>query len=125
MGLAEEAEGVTDALGMTVGGGDRERIGAFGDERADVSEQAGTVDFAVRRAGHRDGDADAETEVGIAGRADVGAGFFGDALDVAQREQATQAVLGVDDEELVLADVFGEQAIGFGNRVFPQILLEN
>ena len=57
------------------------------------------------------------------GRADVGAGLFGDALDVAQGEKASQLVLGVDHEELVLADVVGELAVGGGDGILAEILL--
>lgn len=125
MGLAQHAERVADALGVAVGGGNREGVRAFVDKGADVRKEAGAVDFAFGRAGDRDGDADAETEVGIAGRADVGAGLFGDTLDVAEGEKASQLVLRVDHEELVLADVFGELAVGGGDRVLAEILLRD
>ena len=63
-----------------------------------------------------------EAELGIARGADVRAGFFGDALDVAQRKQTAQAVFVVDDEQFVDAEVFVEKLVGGGDGIFAEFL---
>jgi len=50
--------------------------------------------------------------MGVAGGLAAGLGLGGDALDVGGGDEAAEAVVGVDDEHLVDADVGGEEAVG-------------
>ncbi len=118
----KHADGITHTFGKTVGGGDGNGIDAFIDELADMAEDAVAVEFAVRLAVGGNGGAAHQAEVAVAGGFDRLLGLLLDALDVAEGEEAAEAVLFVDDQKFVDAEVLGEKFIGGFDRVFDDVL---
>jgi hypothetical protein len=97
---------------VAVGGGDGDGVNGLVHELADVGDDLLAVEFAAGLADGGDGGADDEAELGVAGGFAAGLGLAGDALDVGDGDQAAEAVLVVDDEHLVDADVLREKLVG-------------
>ncbi len=114
---ADEADGFADALAEAVGGGDGDDIDAAFHQGADVVDDTDVVELARRVAGGGDGGAADEAELGVAAGLERGGFFLGDALDVAEGEEAAEAVFVVDDQELVDAEVLVEELVGPGDRI--------
>ena len=119
--VAEHPDRVADTLGVTMGGGDRHHVEASVDESPDMTEDAIAIKFAEGIAGGGDGGAADETELRITGRLELGLALLGDLLHIAHGDEAVETILVVDHEELVDADVLGEELIREGDRVVTQL----
>ena len=104
-------------------GGDGDGVGTFVDELADVGNDAIFIERAVSLAVRRNGSATHEAEVAVAGGLDQLMRFFADALDIAQSEEASEAIVVIDDEQFVNAEVLGEKIVGGLDRVLAHFLL--
>ena len=80
-------------------GGDGDGVGTFVDELADVGDDTIFIQGAVSLAVRRNGSATHEAEVAVAGGLDQLMRFFADALDIAQSEEASEAIVVIDDEQ--------------------------
>ena len=89
-------------------------------KRADVSDDAVAVEFAGGRARGGDAGAAEEAEAVIARGLQLALPFLQDALDVADGEEAAELIVLIDDEQLVDADVLGEEAVGSRDRIVAE-----
>ncbi len=119
-GLVEEPDCITDATAVAVGGGDGDDIEAAFDEGADVVEDAVAVEFTEGVTGGGDGGAADEAVLAVSGGFELGVAFEGDTFDIAEGEEALEAVLVIDDEEFMDAGMFREEGIGGGDGVGPE-----
>jgi hypothetical protein len=110
-GPAHEPHHLADARRVPVGRRHGDRVDVLVDQVADVGKDGLPVEGAVGVALRREGCADDEPELGVAGRLAPGFDLAGDPLDVGRGDQAAQAVVPVDDEHLVDADV-GREELG-------------
>jgi hypothetical protein len=116
-GAADEFHHLADPGGVAVGGGDGDDVNGLVHELADVGDDFVAVEFAAGLADGGDGGADDEAELGVARGFAAGLGLAGDALDVGDGDQAAEAILVVDDEHLVDADILREKLVGGLDRV--------
>ena len=109
---SEETDGIADAFGETMGGGDCDGIDAFFDELGDVPDDAVGIKVAIVFAVGGDGGATAQAEEFVARRLNglLGLGF--DALDIAEGKEAAKAILVINDKELMDAEVLGKEIVG-------------
>jgi len=104
-----------------VRGGDGDDVRAALDQSADVRHDAFAVEFAVVVARGGDGCAAEQPEVIVARRPELREFLGGDALDVAQGEQAVEFVVIVHHQQFVDAGVVGEKLVGDGDWVGAEL----
>ncbi|OQB89931.1 MAG: hypothetical protein BWX86_02335 [Verrucomicrobia bacterium ADurb.Bin122] len=118
--VADDAHHVAHAGGVSVGGGDGDAVHGLGDELADLGDNAVAVEGAVGLADGGGGGATEEAECGIARGFAARFGLVHDALHVGAGDEALEAVLGIDDEHFVDADVVGEEFVGAADGVVAE-----
>ena len=104
-------------------GGDGDDVRATLDQCAYVRHDAFAVEFAVVVARGGDRCAAEQSEVIVARRSELREFLGGDALDVAQGEQAVEFVVIVYHQQFVDAGVVGEKLVSDGDRICAELAL--
>jgi len=120
-GFSEHSHRLADTFGKAMGGGYGNGVDTLVDQIADVPEDAVAVERTVLLAVGGDGGAADEAEMRVAGGLDRLLLLGLDSLDVGQGEESAQAVLVVDHEQLVNAEVLGEEFVRGLNRVLRNV----
>ena len=121
--MANSFYGLTNAKGMSVGGGYGDGVESAFHECLHMAQELNFVDGAIRFARSADGRAAKEAEFRISGRLGLQGTFLRDALDITEGEQSFQAIVRIHHEKFMDADVFGKKSIGSLDGIVPEIAL--
>ena len=102
---------------MSVCRGDGHAVHTAVDERTDMSDNPVAVDAAILVTDRGNGRTAEKSECRVAGRLQGRTGFLGNTLDVAESEQPLESILIVHHQQLVNAQVLGEEAVGAGDGI--------
>jgi hypothetical protein len=120
---ADEPHRIPHSAAVTMRGRDRHDIDAALHEAAHMRANALLVQLTGGVPSRRDGRAAEQPELRIARGLQLGGALLEDPLDVADREETGEPILVIDDEQLVNADVFGEEAVCPRDRIGRNLAL--